>query len=82
MAVSATAVVVLYSSSIVLLYCPMRMIMMMRMMMLIAVTEMRSDTTDVWSLKFTSLQPDDFGLYTCEASNDLDTDVGQVILSR
>ena len=45
-------------------------------------TEVVSDTTDIWKLIFTSLQPQDFGTYSCEASNDLDTTVGRITLSR
>jgi len=51
-------------------------------LMQIVVTETVSNTTDIWKLVFTSLQQDDFGTYMCEASNDLDTAVGEVILSR
>jgi len=58
------------------------MTMMMMMMMQFTETEMISDTTDVWRLEFTSLQPEDFGMYMCEATNDLDIAVGTVTLSR
>jgi len=52
------------------------------MMMCITVSEIISDTTEVWRLKFTSLQSEDFGTYTCEARNDLGIAVGKITLSR
>jgi len=54
----------------------------MLIMMCITVSEIISDTTEVWKLKFTSLQSEDFGSYTCEARNDLGIAVGTITLSR
>jgi len=52
------------------------------MMMQITVTEVISNTTDVWRLKLTSVQLEDFGTYICEASNDVDSAVGNITVSR
>jgi len=43
---------------------------------------MISDTTDVWRLVFTSIEPEDLGVYTCEAKNDLGIALGTITLSR
>jgi len=50
--------------------------------MQITVTERISDTTDIWRLEFSSLQPEDFGVYYCEARNELNFDVAETTLSR
>jgi len=63
-------------------FCCLMMMMMMMDDFDDAVTEMISDTTDLWRLTFISLQPEDFGIYTCQASNDLDVAVGEITLSR
>jgi len=52
------------------------------LLMQITVTERISDTTDIWRLEFSSLQPEDFGVYYCEARNELNFDVAETTLSR
>ena len=56
--------------------------MMMMMMMQTAATEIISDRTDIWRLEFTSLQPEDLGVYTCAARNDIGIAEGIITLSR
>jgi len=51
-------------------------------MIAVAETDMISGTTNAWRLKFMSLMPEDLGLYTCEAGNDLSDAIGEITLSR